>query len=150
MIVYQLHCSSGHEFEAWFRNGATFDRQAKSGDVDCPFCGDTRVAKAPMAPRLGKGVGKEAATGPDTGAEDETRAKALAVQVTQAVAEMRRHVEENCDYMGEEFAAEARRIHHGEAEERGIYGEATREEAVELTAEGIPVFRLPLLPRRND
>lgn len=150
MIVYQLRCSSGHEFEAWFRNGATFDRQAKSGDVDCPFCGDIRVAKAPMAPRLGKGVGKTAATGSDKGAEDESGAKAMALKVTQAVAEIRRHVEENCDYMGEEFAAEARRIHHGEAEERGIYGEATRQEAVELTAEGIPIFRLPQLPRRND
>jgi hypothetical protein len=62
--------------------------------------------------------------------------------------ELRRRVEENCEYVGPKFPEEARRIHYGEAEERGIYGEATREEATELKEEGVRVYRLPL-PRRN-
>jgi hypothetical protein len=153
MIVFQLRCGRGHEFEAWFRNGATFDRQAKAGDIDCPFCADARIVKAPMAPNLGRGVGKERAApekADQAPAEAAARAKATAEQMAQTVAKLRSYVEENCDYMGDEFAAEARRIHCGDAEARGIYGEATRQEAKDLKAEGIPVWPLPMLPRRND
>ena len=142
MILYCLKCSNGHTFEAWFRDSATYDRQSGAGKVDCPFCGDSRVNKAPMAPHLGKHGGR--------GETAEERATVVARQILQAVGQLRNQVEENCDYVGDKFAEEARRIHYGETEARGIYGEATDEEASELEDEGIEYERVPWLPRRNS
>jgi hypothetical protein len=159
MILYQLRCRKAHDFEAWFLDSATFDRQVARGDVTCPYCGTARVAKAPMAPRVasGRGDGGQALEPADRGAglrgetPAEARASEVAARILKAVEGIREHVEENCDYVGDEFAKEARRIHKGEAEERGIYGEATATEADELDDEGIKVYRLPFLrPRKKN
>lgn len=151
MIVYQLHCSSGHEFEAWFRDSVTYDAQAKSGDVACPHCGDSSVSKSIMAPNISPSRSKVAAPKgeSESKAEAEARAQAVAEKILEAVGEIRKHIEENCDDVGTDFAEEARRIHYGETEQRGIVGTATNEEAGELDEEGIEFFRLPSI-RRND
>lgn len=142
MIVYQLRCAKNHEFEAWFKDSATFDRQSVDGDVECPVCGNVKVSKAPMAPRIStKQMSDAAASG---------RAHELAEQILKSVNALRKHVEDNCDYVGDKFADEARRIHYGETDDRPIYGEATNEDAKELDEEGIEVHRLPPLPRRDD
>ena len=141
MILYQLKCANGDEFEAWFLDSATFDQQRAAGDVECPFCGDSRVSKAPMAPNLAKRGSSEAT---------EERAREVARKILRAVGDLREHVEETCDNVGDRFAEEARRIHYGEADERGIYGEATGEEASELDEEGIEFYHVPWGPRRND
>lgn len=138
MIVYQVKCSNDHEFEGWFRNSAAFEQQRKRGHIDCPICGDTDVSKAPMAPNLAKGSGR-----------DES-AKIVAKQVAGSLAQLRTYVEKNCDYVGESFPTEARKIHYGETEKRSIYGEASSQEVSKLTEEGIEVHQLPALPRRND
>jgi hypothetical protein len=146
MIVYQLHCGNDHEFEAWFLDSATYEVQAKNGDVACPYCGDTKVGKAIMAPRIApKRSGPSDA---DLG-RAETRAREVAERILEAVGDIRRHVEANCDDVGDKFADEARRIHYGEAEERGIFGRATDDEAEALDEEGIEFYRLPQ-PRRNS
>ena len=142
MIRYQLRCDKNHEFEAWFKGSAGFEAQSRKGEVECPFCGTTKVTKAPMAPNV---VGRLSEAEP--GRSEQSRE--LASQVVEAAQKLRRHVEENCDYVGDAFPEEARRIHHGEKEARGIYGEATADEARRLDEEGIEVFRLPGLPRRN-
>ncbi len=142
MIKYTVRCADGHDFEGWFKDSATFEAQAASGDIECPLCGNAQVARAPMAPRIAKSRGKAAGVA-------ESHAREVAEKILEAVRSIRKDVEANCDYVGEEFADEARRIHYGEAEERGIYGEATTEEAQELDEEGIPVYRLPTPPRRN-
>lgn len=139
MIVFDLRCNKGHVFEAWFPDSRTFDRQAKKGQVVCPVCGDTQVEKALMAPNISTGRKKDA--------EQE---KAQAAKVIQALSEVRRQVEENCDYVGPQFAEEARKIHYGETEERGIYGEATKEESKELADEGIEVGVIPWVPRADN
>ncbi len=149
MILYQLRCHQGHDFEAWFLDGATYDSQSVSGDVTCPFCGTVEVVKAPMAPNIASGS-RDALlrSGPE-----EARAQKVAESILQAVDELRDEVEKNCDYVGDEFADEARRIHFDETDEtekRGIYGEATDEEAEELDEEGINFFRLPFPRRRSD
>lgn len=151
MILYRLRCRAQHDFEAWFRDSATFDRQAKAGDVNCPYCGTTKIAKAPMAPRLAAGLrDKDSAAGVAGGdGPAEARASEVAARILRAVEGIRDHVEETCDYVGDEFADEARRITKGEAEERDIYGEATPAEADELDDEGIEVFRLPFRRRRT-
>ncbi len=145
MIVYQLKCRKGHEFEAWFLNSAAYDSQQASGDVGCPFCGTTEVAKAMMAPNLSPGGSSHKNPDPS-----EDRAQRVAEKILEAVDGLRENVEENCDYVGDEFAEEAKRIHQGDAEERDIYGEATDEEAEDLDEEGIEFFRLPFLRRRDS
>ena len=142
MILYQLACTNAHQFEAWFRNIATYDAQSAAGDIMCPFCGSTGVTKAPMAPNVATGVYK--------GVTTETRAREVAEQIMRAVRRLHRHVEENCEYVGDRFAEEARSIHFGETEERDIYGEATNQEASELVEDGIEFHRIPWNPRRNN
>jgi hypothetical protein len=132
MILFTLKCAAGHEFETWFRDGAAYERQAARGLVTCPECGDTGIEKAPMAPRLGRAA---ADTPPPSPA-----------QLRRMLQQVRRQVEQNCEYVGERFAAEARRIHQGEAEARGIYGEATEAESRSLADEGIEVARIPWVP----
>lgn len=139
MIVFDLRCGKEHVFEAWFPDSKTFERQAKKGQVTCPVCGDTRVEKALMAPNISTGRKKDA-----------EKEKAQAAKVMQALSEVRRQVEENCDYVGPQFAEEARKIHYGETDERGIYGEATKEESKELADEGIEVGVIPWVPRADS
>src|SRR5712692_7701156 len=125
MILFALRCAADHEFEGWFRDGAAFDRQSAAGTIVCPQCGDNGVVKAPMAPRVARSRNVEAVPSP--------------AQIRRALEELRRKVEANCDYVGERFTEEARRIHYGESDPRGIYGEASVEDAKGLAEEGIEV-----------
>jgi hypothetical protein len=129
MIRFTLRCAAEHEFEGWFRSGEAFEAQQKAGDVACPDCGDTRVEKALMAPNIGRSHKNVPALSP--------------AQMRAALVELRRQVEGNCDYVGERFAEEARKIHYGEADPHGIYGEATENESRELADEGIKFGRIP-------
>ncbi|HJO97203.1 MAG: DUF1178 family protein [Rhodospirillales bacterium] len=142
MIQFKLKCADHHEFEAWFRDGATYDAQSKAGEIECPMCGNRSVTKAPMAPRAIRSAGDRG------GAED--RAREVASQILQAVGKLREEVEKSSDYVGEEFAEEARRIHYGEKDQRNIYGEATAEETKELDDEGIEYSTIPWFPRKNN
>ena len=149
MIVYQLRCSNGHEFEAWFRDSSTYDKQVNDGDVACPQCGYVQVCKALMAPNITPSR-KRMSVPPEGSDRSERRAREVAEKILEAVGKIRSHVEKNFDNVGNEFAEEAKRIHYGEAEERGIYGNATDEEADELDDEGIEFYRLPSNGRRNS
>lgn len=142
MILYELRCSADHGFEAWFKDGATYDRQAEAGEIVCPVCGDTHVGKALMAPRLAKGRVEGEAPVAETDGE--------AVRMREALTQLRQQVETNCDYVGDRFAEEARKIHYGETGRRNIYGEATDDQARELVDEGIKVGRIPWLPRTDS
>ena len=144
MILYKLRCSNEHDFEAWFHDSASYSIQVDCGDVVCPFCSDTRVRKAAMAPHIGRH--RASVEGEQSGG-GERRAREVAEHILSGVSEQ---IVANYDDVGDEFTEEARRIHYGEAKERGIYGEATNEEAAELEDEGIDFFRLPFRFRRND
>ncbi len=141
MIRYALRCGSEHEFEAWFRDSAGYDEQHAAGEVACPVCGDSDVTKALMTP----GIPRKGNRNVDA---VRSRTEKLTGDVMEAVERLRRHVEENCDYVGSEFAEEARKIHYGETDERGIYGEATPEDAEALDEEGIEVYSLPKVAKR--
>ncbi len=151
MIRYALRCSGGgHEFESWFASGAAYDRMEAARLLECPTCGDTAVSKALMAPAVAKAPGVKGR--PDAAAEAPAPPVAAAAgpmpaQLVALLQRLRAEVEKNCDHVGPRFAEEARRIHHGEAEPRGIYGEASAAEAEELRDEGIGVARLPWVPR---
>ena len=141
MILFDLKCGEGHVFEAWFRNSGAYEAQAAANEIACPICGDVRIAKAPMAPRIGKSRQE---------AEKTETAALRRAEVMRELVELRRKVEEKCDYVGDRFAEEARRIHYGEAEKHGIYGEATETETAELKEEGIVVERIPWVPSTNS
>lgn len=153
MILYRLRCHDDHEFEGWFRNADAFDAQRDAGSLECPVCGDARVSKALMTPRIGTGVSKrQAAPQPPAeapAASPQAEVQAMHPAVRQAaelkrqLRALRRVVEDNCDYVGDRFADEARRIHYGEVDARGIYGESTPEESERLKDEGIEFGSVP-------
>jgi hypothetical protein len=136
MILFALRCAHGHEFEGWFRDSSGFEAQLDAAEIACPDCGDTSVEKAVMAPRLKRS--REAKLSPVAPAE-----------MRKALTELRRQIEANCDYVGSRFAEEARRIHYGETDPRGIYGEASTEESRELADEGISFGRIPWVPHTD-
>ncbi len=144
MIVYDLRCRKDHVFEAWFCDSAAYEAQAAAGWVACPVCGSKKIAKAPMAPRLAKGG--TGGTARDA-AETET---AQAAEAMGALRELRRKIEENCDYVGPGFAEEARKIHYGETDARNIYGETSDGEAEALHEEGVSFQRIPWAPRHDS
>jgi hypothetical protein len=159
MIQYALKCAEGHSFDSWFQSASAYDKLAAAGMVTCAVCGSGKVEKAIMTPRVRparkavSGVGEaEVAQSPVPEPQPQPQAGPLSAPASaaeQAMAEMRRKVEENSDYVGKDFATEARAMHLGEAPERSIYGEARLEEAKELIEEGIPVAPLPFMPNRK-
>jgi len=155
MICFSLRCQNAHEFESWFKDGVAYERIAASGMIECPICGDAQVTKALMAPAIAKvsgAKGRSEATVTPTGAATDTARMAAGPMPAQMVAllqRMRSEVEKSCEYVGPGFAEEARRIHTGEAEARGIYGEASDSEADQLRDDGIDVARLPWVPRAD-
>jgi hypothetical protein len=144
MIRYALTCAARHDFESWFQSSEAFDRLAEAGRVTCPTCGNPDVRKALMAPAV-VGAGKL----PDPAGDPVVADPPSPAEIERALAALRRQVEENSDYVGLNFAAEARRIHAGEAPERSIYGEAKPDEARKLIEDGVPVAPLPFVPRRK-
>jgi hypothetical protein len=138
MIRYALVCENAHEFEGWFGSSADYDGQAEKGLVECPLCATRSVKKQIMAPALA-GVRKTA--------QDEAPARAQVMM--EAMGRLRRHVEATFDDVGDAFAAEARAIHEGRAEDRGIYGQASAKEVRDLVEDGVPVAPLPPKPREK-
>jgi hypothetical protein len=150
MIVYNLVCKSGHEFEAWFRDSAAYESQVQKGRVVCPSCNTRNVSKAIMAPSLAKSGTREDVSRPAGGPVREPQVSGVDPKLAQLLSQVRDYVEKNYDYVGTRFPEEARRIHHGETPERQIYGEASADEVKALTEEGVPVAPLPKLPRRDS
>ncbi len=159
MILYRLRCSKGHEFESWFKDSKSYERQERKSLVGCAVCGDAKVTRAPMAPRLGKRGRSEpveatagappAAPVPAEQQEMAALARKMPRELREALLKVRAEVEKNCEPVGDRFAEEARKIHYGESDKRGIYGQTTEEEASALAEEGIEFGRLPWIPRGN-
>jgi hypothetical protein len=140
MIKYALSCEQGHEFEGWFGSSADYDAQAGRGLLSCPVCASSNVGKQIMAP---------AVAGTSKRHLDEAPAGGKRQMMMEAMAQVRRHVEDTFDYVGDTFAREARAIHEGKSEERGIYGEATPAEVKGLVEDGVPVAPLPPEPPKK-
>jgi hypothetical protein len=171
MIHYQLRCSADHEFDGWFRDSTTFEEQVRLNLIECPACGDTSIHRALMAPAIAKQqrtpaplsaqpqrtpvavaaepsppqVSPEPPQTPPTGAV----AGKLPDHVRAMLQRIRSEVEQHCVYVGDRFAEEARRMHRGESDQRGIYGETTPEQAEALADDGIEFSRIPWVPRAD-
>jgi len=139
MIRYALVCDRGHSFEAWFGSSRNYDEQAEAHTVVCPDCGSTHIDKAPMAPFVAR---RRAGSERPRAAE---RRQAYAM-----LRQLREEITANSDDVGEQFPEEARKIHFDEAPARSIHGQATLEEAKELSEEGIPICPLPPLPEDRN
>mgnify|MGYP003344632525 CR=1 FL=1 len=142
MIQYSLKCENEHSFDSWFASADAFDKLVANDLVCCAVCGSSNVSKAIMAPSVRTTKGKEkpfSSTLPTSKSTAE-----------QAIAELRAKVEQNSEYVGTNFATEARSMHLGDAPERAIYGEAKPEEAKSLIEDGIPITPLPFVPTRKS
>jgi hypothetical protein len=143
MIRYDLICDKAHAFDGWFRDSEAYDAQSAAGELQCPVCGSTVIDKQLMTPGIAaKANRRSEGRVPVFSAQREGKV----AELIEAVRKLRRQVEENADYVGDRFAEEARKIHYNEVEPRGIYGEASLEEAKSLLEEGVEVHPLPPLP----
>jgi hypothetical protein len=140
MIKYALACEHEHAFEGWFSSSADYEDQRQGGLLECPLCGSRRIGKQIMAPRVIGAKKRRPAPVPEPKTEE---------MVMQVLSEVRDYVEQNFDDVGDAFASEARAIHEGESETRGIYGRATPAEVRALTEDGIQVAPLPPAPKRK-
>jgi hypothetical protein len=156
MIHYQLCCDVDHEFDGWFKDSDNFDRQSARKLISCPVCASTKIRRALMAPGIRKKGSASAmieSEAPVPQQQQLASRKAGGVmpdQVRAALVKLRAEVEKNCDYVGPNFAEEARRIHNGESQPRGIYGESTEAEAEALVDDGIEIAQIPWLPRADS
>lgn len=174
MIVFDLRCKKEHVFEAWFKDSAAYHEQVEAGVVRCPVCGSGRVEKALMAPNVtsrrqnkepspaepasipaatGEVMAPAAVPAKPASASGSVTTNADVEKVTEvmrALSELRDNVERECDYVGSDFAEEARKIHYGEREARGIYGESSDEDAKALEEEGVEFARVPWVPRHDS
>ena len=152
MIHYQLRCDQDHEFDGWFNGSSGFESQAARGLIECPVCASTRVDRALMAPA----VSTRDAPDPKPPVPVPTQqvlppagmpqGAKMPARLVAMLRQMRAEVEKNCDYVGPNFAEEARKIHHGEVDPHGIYGETTPDEAESLADEGIAIHSIPWIP----
>ncbi len=138
MIKYSLSCENAHTFEGWFSTSAEFDRQRQSGFLTCPACNSASISKTLMAPSVSTARKKEEKR---EIVMDMARQEMIA-KVKEAVAAIKANAED----VGEKFPEEARKIHYGEADARGIIGQASLGEVKDLLDEGIEVAPLPVLP----
>ncbi|MDX2204635.1 MAG: DUF1178 family protein [Hyphomicrobiaceae bacterium] len=166
MIRYSLKCKKDHVFESWFASSEAFDKLKGSKQIACPVCGSRSVEKALMAPGIVKSEGKSAskraaaraaqrlAAAADKAPRAEPGAEvhkvAASKEVMAAMRKLRAELQANSEYVGRRFAEEARKIHHEEVPQRGIYGEATAEEARALAEEGVEFLPLPPLPEDHN
>jgi hypothetical protein len=160
MIHYQLRCDQAHEFDGWYKDSGAFEKLAAADLVECPVCGSAKVSRALMAPAIPK-KGRSKVAEPvepvppqpvpqaPPGPQQQAAAGPIPAQMVALLQRMRAEVEKNCDYVGSGFAEEARKMHRGETEFRGIYGEASDSDAESLQEEGIDIARLPWVPRAD-
>jgi hypothetical protein len=161
MIRYALACEKGHAFESWFQSSAAYDKQVKRGLVTCPVCNSAKVEKAIMAPQLSGTKKRGEASSPQVSSSapatppPEAPAPVAMVspqerELRKKLKELREHLVKNADYVGKKFPEEARKMHYGEIEHRSIYGEASPDQAKELSEEGIELHPLPVLPDERN
>ena len=139
MINYTLKCDQNHSFDSWFKSAEAFEMLVKKSMVVCSECGSTKITKAIMAPSVSTSRKKG-----NKPSELEKKSK-----LKNDILELKKKIEANSEYVGNNFANEARSMYLGETPERSIYGEAKTDDAKKLIDDGIPVMPLPFLPAKK-
>lgn len=147
MIKYSLICEHEHVFEAWFGSSDDYDKQRKRGFVECPICGSIEVSKTLMTPGVS---GTKKSTDQDAQVPMAAVPPQMPAEMVEKLREIKTHIENTSENVGDKFPEEARKIHYGETEARGIYGKATPEEASNLIEEGVGVVPIPDLPEDKN
>ena len=142
MIKFDLVCENGHIFEASFDDSASFEKQRKKNQIECPFCNSSKISKSVMAPNI-----SDKST---SSAKINREKKKLFSNYNKQLNKIKSEIEKNFTYVGKKFPEEARKIHYGEAKDKPIYGEATEKESQELVDEGIALVRLPLSKKEKN
>ena len=137
MIVFDLECSKGHIFEAWFNNTESFEEQNAMGMISCPYCSDNLVSKV-ISPVTTK-----------TSSQPDEKREEASIDYARLAKEIVDYVDKNFDDVGTEFAKEALKMHYDVAEKRNIKGSATADEEKMLEDEGIEFFKLSI-PKKED
>jgi len=173
MILFDLKCSNGHIFEAWFSDSKNFFKQSKDRAILCPLCQDDSISKAPMAPNISTGrIREEKKSGVDVAmplgkwavdqknlsvsADNNARGspkkddKKDLQNFSKEIKKLRKFIETNCTYVGKAFPKEIRKIHYGECLPRNIYGETSEKDTQELMDEGIEFYHLPWFNRHDS
>ncbi len=145
MIRFALKCSEGHRFESWFQSGDDFEALLARDMVVCPDCGTASVSKDLMAPKLGA----SAKVAEETPNLPQPMTNSPDPEIADAIKKLKAHVEQNSDYVGNEFVREARAMHLGDIPQRSIHGEAKPEDAKKLIEDGVPALPLPFVPRQK-
>jgi hypothetical protein len=144
MIVFDLECQQlGHRFEGWFASSDDYAAQQARGLLCCPQCGSAEVAKAVMAPSIGRKGNQLPAPRPDRKPVAGGAMPAEAREMMAKLATMQAEALKQSTWVGEGFADASRAMHYGERETAAIHGQATASEAKDLLEEGIAV--MPLL-----
>lgn len=151
MISYTLKCDNGHRFESWFQSASAFDTLKGSGHLSCAICGSAKVGKAIMAPSVTASRNKSADTAPAPQAPPAVAATppAMPQEMRVALKKLKEHVEKTSDYVGRDFARQARDMHLGDRPERPIFGEVSPADARTLVEDGVPVLPLPFTPSKK-
>tara|TARA_B100000575_G_scaffold262487_1_gene236948 strand:- start:1890 stop:2303 length:414 start_codon:yes stop_codon:yes gene_type:complete len=137
MIIYNINCSEcNYDFEVWFENSNEYKKQNKKNLINCPECNSTNVKKGLMAPNLNK--------------KSNSRNNKYKKSVATNISKLKKIIEKNYDYVGDNFTEEAKKIKYGEAKERSIYGEATLEQTKELINEEIDILPLPFSSKKTN
>ena len=137
MIIYNINCSEcDYDFEVWFENSNEYKKQNKKNLINCPECNSTNVKKGLMAPNLSK--------------KSNSRNNKYKKSVATNISKLKKIIEKNYDYVGDNFTEEAKKIKYGEAKERSIYGEATLEQTKELINEEIDILPLPFSSKKTN
>ena len=150
MIKYSLICKQHHAFEGWFSNSKDFDDQIKRGLVTCPFCDTPSIEKSLMTPAVSMQKSIAPSEANETGSATNAPVTKEYTEAMNKIREIRDQVQANSENVGNKFPEEARKIHYGEAEKRGIYGEASPDDVKELVDEGVEIMPLPVLPEDKN
>ena len=137
MIVYNLFCElCDYSFEGWFENSLEYSRQSKKKLINCPSCNSLKIKKALMAPNLNK--------------KSNSKNKKTQKTIASNISKLKKIIQKNFEYVGDQFTEEAKKIKYGESKDRSIYGEATIEQTKELIDEDIEVMPLPFSSKKNN
>ena len=140
MIKYKLQCKNLHQFESWFSNSDAYERLNKGKLLSCEICGSDSISKSLMSPSVNSKENKPL--------KEVLKPNLNKEQII--LKELKKEIEKNCEYVGENFEKEARAIHFGDSPERPIYGKTTLKEAKSLYEDGIPVTPLPWTDRKTN
>ena len=140
MIKYKLQCKNLHQFESWFRTSDDYEKLSNEKMLSCEICGSKSISKSLMSPSVSSKEKKKIKETLDT----------VPSKKQKLIKQLKKEVEKNCEYVGDNFEKEARAIHYGDSPERSIYGKTTIKEAKSLYEDGIPVTPLPWVDRKTN